>query len=367
MSHVKPTYIRYHPGLEVKQANEDATIDAIVESMLRVNTKVFDKHRHATRDAHAKSHGVLKGRLDVYDKLPEPLRQGIFAAPATYPVVLRLSTAPGDLHSDRIAAPRGMAIKLLGVQGPQLLPGREAARTQDLLLVNHPVIAFGHAAAYLKTQKLLEQHADDPEAVRRILAAVAHGGSKALHLLGIENPVVDTLGAPNNHILGETFYSMAAIRYGDYVAKVCAAPLSDNVRALTGQPLRDDAGESELRDLVVDFFRTQGAEYELRVQLCTDIEKMPIEDASIRWDENDSPYLPVAKLTLPAQEAFSPARRVFADDVLSFNPWQGIAAHQPLGSIMRARIRAYETSSRFRHEMNAQPRIEIDDLAQVPD
>ncbi len=367
MSHVQPTYVRYHPGLEVKQANEDATIDAIVESMLRVNTKVFDKHRHATRDAHAKSHGVLKGRIDVYDNLPEPLRQGIFAAPATYPVVLRLSTAPGDLHSDRIAAPRGMAIKLLGVQGAQLLPGREAARTQDLLLVNHPVIAFGHAAAYLKTQKLLEQHADDPEAVRRILAAVAHGGSKALHLLGIENPVVDTLGAPNNHILGETFYSMAAIRYGDYVAKVCAAPLSDNVRALTGQPLRDDAGDSELRDLVVDFFRTQGAEYELRVQLCTDIGKMPIEDASVRWDENDSPYLPVAKLTLPAQEAFSPARRVFADDVLSFNPWQGIAAHQPLGSIMRARIRAYETSTRFRHEMNAQPRIEIDDLAQVPD
>jgi len=367
MSHVQPTYVRYHPGLEVKQANEDATIDAIVESMLRVNTKVFDKHRHATRDAHAKCHGVLKGRIEVYDNLPEPLRQGVFAAPATYPVVLRLSTAPGDLHSDRIAAPRGMAIKLLGVQGPQLLPGREAAATQDLLLVNHPVIAFGHAAAYLKTQKLLEQHADDPDAVRRILAAVAHGGSKALHLLGIENPVVDTLGAPNDHILGETFYSMAAIRYGDYVAKVCAAPLSDNVRALTGQPLRDDAGDSELRDLVVDFFRTQGAEYELRVQLCTDIEKMPIEDASVRWDEDESPYLPVAKLTLPPQEAYSPARRVFADDVLSFNPWQGIAAHQPLGSIMRARIRAYETSTRFRHEMNAQPRIEIDDLAQVPD
>jgi len=366
MSHAPETYIRYTDGLEVKQANEDAIIDAIVESMLRVNRKVFDKHRHATRDAHAKCHGVLKGRLDVYDNLPEPLRQGVFATPASHPVVLRLSTAPGDLHSDRIPAPRGMALKLLDVPGPQLLPGRTAT-TQDFLLVNHPVIAFGHAAAYLKTQQLLEKHADDPEMVRKMLAALAHGGSKALHLLGIENPTIDTLGAPNHHILGETFYSMAAIRYGDYVAKVCAAPLSENVRALTGQPLRDDAGDSELRDLVVDFFRTQGCEYELRVQLCTDIEKMPIEDASVRWDEEASPYLPVAKLTLPPQEAYSPARRVFADDVLSFNPWQGIEAHRPLGSIMRARIRAYETSTRFRHEMNAQPRIEIDDLAQVPD
>jgi hypothetical protein len=363
----QPGYVRYHPGLETKGPDEDAIIDAIVASMRRVNEKVFDKHRHATRDAHAKSHGVLKARLDVYDNLPEALRQGVFAAPASYPAVLRLSTAPGDLHSDRIPAPRGMAIKLLGVDGAQLLPERAGARTQDFLLVNHPVIAFGHAAAYLKTQQLLEKHADDPEAVRKVLAALAHGGSKALHLFGIENPTVDTLGAPNHHILGETFYSMAALRHGDYVAKLCAAPLSANVRALTGQPLRDDAGDSELRDLVVDFFHREGCEYELRVQLCTDIERMPIEDASVRWPEDESPYLPVAKLTIPPQEAYSPARRVFADDVLSFNPWQGIDAHRPLGSIMRSRIRAYEMSSRFRHEMNAQPRIEIDDLAQIPD
>ena len=360
-------YIRYHDKLEQKQDNEDAVIDTIVASMMRVNKKVFDKHRHAQRDAHAKSHGVLVGHVTVYDDLPAHLAQGVFANPATYPVVIRLSSAFGDIHSDKVPVARGMAIKMLGVAGHQFLPNRNGATTQDLLLVNHPVIAFGHAAAYLKTQKLLEKHMDDPDTTMRIMAALARGGSKALHAFGIENPTIDTVGMPNNHILGETFFSMAALRYGDYVAKLCATPLSNNVKALTGQLIDSSGGDSVLRDRVVDFFKNQGAQYELRAQLCTNLEKMPIEDASIDWAQALSPYQPVARLTIPPQDAYSPARRVFADDVLSFNPWHCIDEHRPLGSIMRARIKAYEASSAFRHDMNAQPRIEISAIGQVPD
>lgn len=360
-------YIRYHDKLEQQQENEDAIIDTIVASMLRVNEKVFDKHRHAKRDAHAKSHGVLVGEVTVYDHLPAHLAQGVFATAATYPVVIRLSTAFGDIHSDKVPVARGMAIKMLGVPGRQFLRARQQASTQDLLLVNHPVIAFGHAAAYLKTQKLLEKHMDDPDTTKRIMAALARGGSKALHAFGIESATIDTIGLPNNHILGETFYSMAAVRYGNYVAKLCAAPLSDNLKALTGQLIEHDDGDSVLRDLVVDFFKHQGAEYELRAQLCTGVDQMPIEDASVDWPQALSPYQSVAKLTIPPQQAYSHARRVFADDVLSFNPWHCIEAHRPLGSIMRARIKAYEASSAFRHERNAQPRIEISSLDQVPD
>lgn len=93
---------------------------------------------------------------------------------------------------------------------------------------------------------------------------------------------------------------------------------------------------------------------------------MPIEDASADWPQDESPYQAVAKLSISPQEAYSPERRVFADDVLSFNPWHCIEEHRPLGSIMRARIKAYEASTKFRHEMNAQPRLEIDSIDQVP-
>jgi hypothetical protein len=53
---------------------------------------------------------------------------------------------------------------------------------------------------------------------------------------------------------------------------------------------------------VVDFFRKNAAEYELRAQLLTDLQQMPVEDASVLWPENLSPHQPIGKLTFAAQD-----------------------------------------------------------------
>ncbi|MFD0370162.1 hypothetical protein [Streptomyces sp. NPDC127114] len=185
------------------------------------------------------------------------------------------------------------------------------------------------------------------------VAAFNRAAAKALTRMGRPlPPAVETLAAANHHILGETFHSMAALRYGDHVAKISAAPRSANVRALTGRPVEKKAGESALRDLVVDFFAHNSAEYDIRAQLCTDIDRMPVEDASVLWPEELSPHEVVGVLHLPAQDAYSDARRRYADDVLSFSPWHALEAHRPLGSVMRSRRAAYPSSSDFRHRLN---------------
>jgi hypothetical protein len=359
-------YVRYNGAIEQRQEDEEALIEKIVASMGRVNRGNFDKYRHGIRDAHAKSHAVITGTLTVYEGLAVHLRQGVFAEPRSYPIVARLSSAPGDFQNDGRPALRGMAIKMIGVEGPQLLPEHQAEKTQDLLLVNHPVIPFGHVSAYWKVQQLAEKQAESSEVTNAVTSKLIRGAAKALHQVGARPETVKVLAHPNHHILGETFHSMAALRFGDHIAKLSAAPLSENVRRLTGQPIDADSPPSILRDLAVAFFAKEGAEYELRAQLCTDLEKMPVEDASIEWPEHLSPHQPIAKITFPAQDAYSTERRIYADDVLSFNPWHGIEAHQPLGSIMRVRRQAYESSSRFRHEMNAQPRREPQDIQEVP-
>lgn len=58
-------YVRYRDDIEVIQPDEEHIIRQIVESMGRVNRKVYDRHRHAIRDAHAKSHGIVTGTLEV--------------------------------------------------------------------------------------------------------------------------------------------------------------------------------------------------------------------------------------------------------------------------------------------------------------
>jgi hypothetical protein len=132
-------YVRYSDSIEQMQPDEAELTELIVAAMARSNRKVFEKHRHAVRDAHAKSHGILKGELEVYPDMPQHLRQGIFAMPKRYPVIVRLSTAHADLESDRIPSLFGMAIKVLGVIGNKVLPEDES-RNQDLLLNNIPII-----------------------------------------------------------------------------------------------------------------------------------------------------------------------------------------------------------------------------------
>ena len=63
-------YVRYSDHVEVKQPDEERLIDETIASFERMRRKVFDKHRHARRGAHAKSHCALKGELTIYNNLP---------------------------------------------------------------------------------------------------------------------------------------------------------------------------------------------------------------------------------------------------------------------------------------------------------
>lgn len=355
---MKRPWVMYADGVEREQPNEPAHIAAIVASMGRMNEAVFDKHRHALHDAHAKSHGILKGTLEVRKDLPEELAQGIFTAGRVYDVVARLSSAPGDIHPDGVRSLKGLALKVMGVDG---------AGTQDFLMVNLPVLPFGDVAAYLAFQEESEKRAVRKEPPAMLLPEVAHAAAAVLDVVGRPNRMLEALGATANHILGETYRTMAALRYGRYVAKLSLAPGSDNVKQLTGQAVDDTGNDSVYRDLVVAFFRQEAAEYELRVQLCVDLERMPVEDVSVEWREEDSPFVALGSVRFPVQEAYSPARRVYGDEVLSFNPWQCLEEHRPLGSIMRSRRAAYEASSRFRHERNVRPREEPRGGAEIPD
>jgi hypothetical protein len=360
-------YVRFADGVEEIQPNETQLIDETVASMARVNRLMFEKHRHAIRDAHAKSHGILRGELHIAPGLPEHLAQGLFKEAKTYPVIIRLSTSPGAIEPDSKPAVKGFGLKIIGVEGKKFLPDQAYAATQDFLMVNDTIIPTGTVKAYHDMQLRLEKMLHGPEFVQTVVNEAAVLADKALEAVGLKKEVPVVVQAhPNRHILGETYTTLGALRYGDYVGKVAVAPLSANVQALVGQDV-ELKEPGAYRDLVVEFFRTQGAEYELRVQLCTDLAIMPVEDASINWPQDQSPYQVLGKIVIPAQEAFSPARRVFGDDVLSYNPFHCLPAHQPLGSINRVRLQAYESSTAYRHHMNAQPRTEPTDINQLPD
>ena len=355
-------YLLYEPSIEQPRADEAETIKTIVASIERTSRSSYAALGHGIRQQHAKSHGFLRGELIVYD-LPYHLRQGMFATSRTYPIIVRLSTAFGEIRSDRVRRPRGMAIKVLGVSGPKALTDDKSSN-QDFLLVNHKSY-FSDAAAYLNAQRIFEAQPIFPDIAIRALGFVSRILVK-LKSAGMPIPMLaNALADPGANIIGETFYSEAALRFGDYVARLAAAPVSDAARALTGRPAYHD--DNELLHSVVEFFSKNSAEYELRAQLCVDLQRTPVEDSSIDWPEDIAPFQPLAKIVLPSQAAYSPARLAYADDLLSFNPWRCLADHQPLGSIMRLRKDAYRASAVFRHKKNNKPMAEPQDISELPD
>ena len=298
--------VRYRDDLEQPRPDEDQLVKKIADVLHGNNEWAFRKYKHGIRDAHAKSHGILRGELTVYPDLPGPLRQGLFATPATYPVIARLSSTSGALRSDECRGVRGLGIKVLGVDGPRALP-EDTATTQDFILVTHREFLFPDAHAYLKRgMPMAWLLARSPDTALILTGKVLGAIQAALKPDRSLPTALELFSEPNTYILGMTFYSSAPLRWGDYVAKVLYAPLSENVKALQTQLVPPGAGKDAFRDMVVEFFRTNSAEYELRVQLCTDLAKMPIEDATVPWPEEDSPHIGVAKITFPGPKPRHP-------------------------------------------------------------
>jgi len=344
--------LRFSPEYEHPDADEARTLADINEQMHRIQQMTHAHGGKAIRSVHAKSHGLLVGELRIPTGLAPELAQGLFARPGTLPVVMRLSTTPGDILPDDVSTPRGMAIKIIGVTGERL-PGSEADVTQDFILVNGPAFNKPDAKSFAGSLKLLAATTDKAEGAKQVLSAALRGLEKAVEAVGGQSATLTALGGhPETNPLGETYYSQVPVLFGTYFGKICVRPVSPALKALYKEPVDLRHKPDGLRDAVAAYFEEQGAEWELCVQLCTDLCEMPIEDASVVWDEAQSPYRPVARLVLGAQASWSDARASSIDEGLAFNPWHGVATHRPLGSVMRVRKGAYEAARRFRAEKN---------------
>lgn len=346
--------VPYSPDVEHRDADEDATIAELSKVFTGMAGTVAEQEGHAHRAVHAKGHALLRGRFRVADGLAPELRQGLFAAPGEYHALVRLSSPPAEQLPDTVSTPRAMAVKILDVAGPRVAGGDEQ-HSQDFLMVNGPAFNTPGIRGFLRSARLLAATTERMPRTKQVISATLRGTEAALEAVGGHSASFKALGGePQHHPLGETFFSQVPFRYGAYIAKFSWVPVSPDLVALTGQPLASEPDTQ--RDAVAAFFAQPAAvaEWELCVQLCRDLEKMPIEDASVAWPEEISPYLPVGRLRVEAQASWSSASES-EEDSLAFSPWHALAAHQPLGNLNRARRVVMAASRSFRSQCNRCP------------
>jgi hypothetical protein len=291
----------------------------------------------ALRAGNTKTHGLLRGQLEVLPNLPPSLAQGIFASPRVYKAWVRVAGpgpfAPADLDDNGILS---LSVKTMGVEGEKLLDDEKW--TQDFTSISAPTFTTPDAHENLKLQK----HIGDGTPVlyfmnftdSHILDAIMQG----LFSRAVGNP------------FDLSYWSCVPYLHGDGQAvKYLFRPRELQRTQIPRQP-----GPEYLRDAMAATLAEKDVVFDMLVQLQTDPRRMPIENASVIWD---SPYLPVARIHIPRQQFASPAQMSF-DRNLSFNPWHSIGAHRPLGNQNRVRRRIYYETSVFRQKMNRDTRVE---------
>ena len=141
--------VRFDPALERLEPNESKTSSEINATLRSIIEKTFADSARAFRSVHAKSHALLQGQLEVLPGLDETLAQGLFSKPATYPVVIRISTSPGDILPDDVSVPRGLALKVIGIEG-EAGSVFSSSTTQDFVMVNGPAFLAPTAKHFQK-------------------------------------------------------------------------------------------------------------------------------------------------------------------------------------------------------------------------
>lgn len=346
--------VRYSPDLEDIKSSEHETVSGLIDQFDIILEKTAEDYGHSVRSVHAKAHGILEGTMVIKDDLPLELSQGLFARPGQHPVYMRLSTNAGDILPDAIALPRGLAIKVVGADGERLPDAQ--GKTQDFVMVNGPVFQAPNPEKCLSSLKLLARTTDKMEGTKEVLSCVLQTVNKGLEAVGIASPTVQSLGgAPNVDPLGETYFSVTPFRYGDYVAKFRIKPISPDLTRRTGTEIDASVRENAIRETVQAEMQETRGEWEFQVQLCRDIEAQPIEDPTKEWKEEDAPFMTVATISAAPQDSWSDEKVQKVDEEMRFSIWTGLAAHQPLGGINRARKETYQHSAEFRAKFNGCP------------
>lgn len=360
------TYLRYSPSLEEIDPDESETFEKIARAFVKEGEAVKKEEGRAVRVSHAKANAGLTGELIVEDGLPEELAQGLAARPGRYEAIVRFAQGPGELLPDAISTHRGMAVKLLGVEGERIPESGEEASQDFVMEARGQAFINSDAGRFLTDLRAGVSNAPAmPDAVKGAVSKAVRVGRAGLEKVGLKSKKLEFFGHPPLHPFAEAYFFQVPMRWGDFVGKVGFYPTEETIAGLDETSIKDRDDPNAFRSAMVEHFATGGAEFEMRVQLATDLKTTPVEDASKEWPEDDNPYRTVARLTLPPQPAWSEERDAYLER-LSFRPANSLAAHRPLGQIMRARLYVYERLAAFRQESNGQVRACPRAAAAVP-
>jgi hypothetical protein len=324
---------------EVADPAEGAQFERLAQVLSALQRRKARGGRLA-RAVHSKGQLGVEGQLEILPsppEVPEAARVALFARPAKYRAYVRFSNGSPARQTDRKPDVRGVALKIVGVAGKKVIPGMEDAVTQDFLMIRSPTTGFRDAREFVA---VLVGAGSPPFGLFKAAAELGLG-----RLIQILKVTLADFKRPTISLATTRYFSAAPIRFGAYAVHYALAPRARDVEGAKTGP-----GADYLADELAARLREGPVTYDLQVQFFVDEAKTPIEDGSVEWKEADTPFVTVARLTLPKQDTTSDAGRALSERIesFSFDPWHALEELRPLGNLMRARNVAYRISTAAR-------------------
>jgi hypothetical protein len=286
----------------------------------------------ALRPVFLKPHGIAHGVFRVRPDLPADLKVGLLAG-AEYPAWVRFSsdTLPtlGDFKTTL-----GIGIKLFRTPTPKVF-GSPQDTTFDIILQNFDVFFVDTAADMCAFTKAGVVDGDYGPYL------AAHPDTAKL-LDEMAKPVASTLATAYWSCVPFAFGSGRFVKYKleptlDIVP--IADPPSDPTYLAADLQARLKAGEARFR---------------FAVQFSSDPVAMPLDKATVRWEESVSPPIHVADLVLHQQDIAARGQEEYGEN-LAWNIWRVTKEHEPQGSIAAARRSVYAAAAEQRRNVNGIP------------
>jgi catalase len=342
------TPLPYTSSVENIPSDEAEDTQRVIEALQAILSQTQAKSGQFRADVHVKTVGYAQGEFQVVPNLPAELAQGLFEHAGTFSAIVRFSNGASQAQPDALPDARGMAIKVLGVEGTTELIDSQRGPSQDFVMINHPVFFAKNVKDYLRVEQVLAEA--DSNALSKLKEIVTGGDWNPLHWHWKEMlAVAGIAGHLPAHPASNTYFSMAPIRYGNYVAKYRVQPVGHRQDTYFELLKRLGTESDALRLALEETLRTEEVRFDFQVQLRTSESTMPIEDPTVLWREEESPFQIVAHLVLPRQEIAQLREQVSYQD-LAFNVWHALAAHRPLGGINRLRRWVYTESANWRRQ-----------------
>jgi hypothetical protein len=363
---MSPDFVRYTPEIETNDPDLDRLLEPIIAFWKKLvsESPVVEGSGRAVRGVHAKTFGVVKAEVQILRNVPPAYAQGIYAWPGRHSALLRFSSASAHLGADAtLGGILGLAMKIFDVPGSKLVEEEPDSTTFDLVLKNSPVFIANTAKHYLVIQEIginaPQYLARGKTGFHELLKDFLTGkGTFEQSDWAWEElfAFVKQLQTPVRNPLLTTFWSGAAVRHGEYVAKIRLAPATENTTRVIHRDLDLRGRPDVFYPTLVDELQAGAFDFDLQIQLCTDLEAMPVNDTTVEWPEKLSPFVTVGRVHIPRQD-ISGTENFEKTDALSFNQWRVTEAHRPLGEIMRVR-RIYSASAKMRRTLNHQRQTE---------